>query len=239
MIPIPINDHIRRRIFWTVTLALIAANTFVFVYELSLGPQLNRLVFAFAVIPARYSTPHALVRTGPAVLILTIFTSMFLHGGWLHLIGNMLFLFVFGRSIEDRYGHGKFLVIYFLGGFIAALTHIYFNAGSRIPTLGASGAIAAVLGAYFVCYPAARITTFIPIIVFFWKVEIPAVFVLGYWFLIQIAAANVESLDIETATHGGTAYWAHIGGFIAGIALALILRPRRLKESSRLTDTGY
>ncbi|HEV2350486.1 MAG TPA: rhomboid family intramembrane serine protease [Terriglobia bacterium] len=229
MIPIPINDHIRRRIFWAATLTLIAANTVVFVYELSLGPQLNRLVFAFAVIPARYTAPYGLARIGLRGLIAPIFTSMFLHGGWLHLIGNMLFLFVFGRSIEDRYGHQKFLLIYFLGGLVAALTHIYFNTGSRIPTIGASGAIAAILGAYFVCYPAARITTLIPIIIFFWRVEIPAVFMLGYWFVIQIVAANMDSLDIQSATRGGTAYWAHVGGFVAGAALALILRPRRLK----------
>jgi rhomboid family protein len=229
MIPIPINDHVRRRIFWFATLALIAANTFVFVYELSLGPQLNRLVFAFAVIPARYTTPRGLVSTGLAGHVIPIFTSMFLHGGWLHLIGNMLFLFVFGRSIEDRFGHEKFLFIYFLGGLVAALTHIFFNAGSMIPTIGASGAIAAVLGAYFVCYPGARITTLIYIIFFFWKVEIPAVFILGYWFIIQFVAANFERLDIQSATRGGTAWWAHVGGFAAGAALALILRPRRLK----------
>jgi membrane associated rhomboid family serine protease len=229
MIPIPINDHIRRRIFWAATLALIIVNTLVFIYELSLGPQLNSLVFEFAVIPASYTTPRGLAATGVALHVIRIFTSMFLHGGWLHLIGNMLFLFVFGRSIEDRFGHGKFLMIYFLGGFVAALTHIFFNVGSRIPTIGASGAIAAVLGAYFVCFPAARVTTLIPIIIFFWKVELPAFIILGYWFLIQIAAAHMDSLSIQSATRGGTAYWAHVGGFIAGAVMALILPPRRLK----------
>src|SRR5579863_2582669 len=124
MIPIPINDNIRRRIFWAATLALIVANVLAFAYELSLGRQLNKLVYLFAVIPARYTTPHGLATTGPGGLIAPIFASMFLHGGWLHLIGNMLFLFVFGRSIEDRYGHWKFLLIYFLGGLAAAITHI-------------------------------------------------------------------------------------------------------------------
>ena len=229
MIPIPLNDHIRRRIFWMVTLALIFANTFIFIYELSLGPQLNRVVFEFSVIPARYTSPRALAATGPIGLAVPIFTAMFLHGGWIHLIGNMLFLFVFGRSIEDRYDHGKFLLIYFWGGLAAALTHIFFNPASRIPTIGASGAIAAVLGAYFVCFPGARITTLLPIFIFFWKVEIPAVFMLGYWFIIQFVAANVQRLDIQSATRGDTAWWAHVGGFAAGAALALILRPRRLR----------
>lgn len=233
MIPIPINDHIRRQIFWAATLALIVANTLVFIFELSLGPQLNRLVFTFAVIPANYTTPRGLAATGLAGHIVPIFTSMFLHGGWLHLIGNMLFLFVFGRSIEDRYGHGKFLLIYFLGGLAAALTHIFFNAGSRVPTVGASGAIAAILGAYFVCFPGARISTLIWIIIFFWRVEIPAVFILGYWFVIQFVAANMERLDIQSATRGGTAWWAHVGGFVVGAALALILQPRRANAPSQ------
>jgi membrane associated rhomboid family serine protease len=154
---------------------------------------------------------------------------MFLHAGWLHLIGNMLFLFVFGRSIEDRYGHWKFTLIYFLSGFIAALTHIFFNAGSRLPTIGASGAIAGILGAYLVCFPGARISTLIWVLVFFWRVEIPALIILGYWFLIQFIAASTQQLDIQSATQGGTAWWAHVGGFFAGAVLALIFRPRRAK----------
>src|SRR5690349_4002543 len=229
MVPIPINDHIRRRIFWGITLALIVINTLVFVFELSLGPQLNRLVFVFAVIPARYTASHGVAATNLPGLVIPIFSSMFLHGGWLHLIGNMLFLFVFGRSVEDRYGHGKFILIYFLGGLAAALTHIALNPTSRIPTIGASGAIAAILGAYFVCFPAARITTLILIFIFPWRVEIPAVFMLGYWFIIQFVAANIQRLDIQSATRGGTAWWAHVGGFAAGAAMALILRPRRLR----------
>jgi membrane associated rhomboid family serine protease len=227
MIPIPINDHIRRRIFWAATLSLIVTNVFCFALELSQGAQLNRMIFIFAVVPARYIGPHGITVTGPGGFLVPIFASMFLHAGWLHLLGNMLFLFVFGRSIEDRYGHGKFVLIYFASGLVAALTHIFFNAGSRVPTIGASGAIAGVLGAYFICFPAARITTLIPIFFFFWRVEIPAVFVLGYWFLIQFVAASYQRLDIQSATRGGTAWWAHVGGFIAGAALALLLPPRR------------
>jgi rhomboid family protein len=225
MIPIPINDHIRRRVAWISTGALIAANVLVFVFELSVGRNLDRLVFFFGVIPARY-TFHGLAYSGPAGLAVPVFASMFLHGGWLHLIGNMLFLFVFGRSIEDRYGHFQFLILYFVSGLVAAVTHILLNAGSTVPTIGASGAIAGVLGAYAVCFPRARISTLIFLIFFFWRVEIPALFLLGYWFLIQFVT-GFQMLAIETATAGGVAWWAHVGGFIAGIFLAIILRPIR------------
>ena len=227
MVPIPLTDNIRRRIFWAATLLLIVANVSVFAFELSLGPQLNLLIYEFALIPARYTTPHGIAGSGLEAFFVPLFASMFLHGGWLHLIGNMLFLFVFGRSIEDRYGHSNFLLIYFFSGLVAALTHIFFNAGSRLPTIGASGAIAGVLGAYFVCFPGARITTLIPFI-FFWRVEIPAVLILGYWFLIQFFT-GFEMLAIQSATHGGTAWWAHVGGFVAGMALSLLIRPRRPK----------
>jgi rhomboid family protein len=226
MVPIPINDHIRRRTFWISTLTLIVLNVAVFLFELSLGRNVNRLVFLFGIVPARYTSVHGLAQAGAAGFLIPIFASMFLHGGWLHLVGNMLFLFVFGRSIEDRYGHLKFLVLYFVGGFAAAVTHILLNAGSPVPTIGASGAIAAVLGAYAVCFPRAKISTLIFLIFFFWRVEIPALFLLGYWFLIQFVA-GFQMLAIETATAGGVAWWAHVGGFLTGILLAAVLRPRR------------
>jgi membrane associated rhomboid family serine protease len=229
MVPIPINDHIRRRTFWASTLALIVANLLLFIFELSQGPYLNRLIFVFGVIPARYTTLRGFAAAGLVGFFVPVFVSMFLHAGWLHLIGNMLFLFVFGRSVEDRYGHFKFLFLYLLSGFIAALTHIYFNPGSRVPTIGASGAIAGVLGAYFVCFPSARITTLIWLFFFFWRVEIPALLVLGYWFFIQFITATYELANIQSATQGGVALWAHVGGFVAGMALALIMRPRRPK----------
>ncbi len=226
MIPIPLNDHIRRQTFWFATLALIAVNTAVFIFELSLGSQLNQLVFIFGLVPARYSTPHGIVITSLASFMVPVFASMFIHGGWLHLIGNMLFLFVFGRSVEDRYGHAMFLGIYFLSGLGAAITHIAFNAGSRIPTIGASGAIAGILGAYLISFPTARITTLIPLFFFFWTVQLPALLVLLYWFLIQFIA-GFQMLAIESATHGGVAWWAHVGGFLLGIILAVILPTRR------------
>ncbi len=225
MIPIPINDHIRRRIFWISTGLLIFANVLVFLFELSLGRNLDKLVFVFGIIPARY-TAHGLAHVGPAGLVVPIFASMFLHGGWLHLIGNMLFLFVFGRSIEDRYGHLQFLFMYFVSGLAAAVTHILLNAGSPVPTVGASGAIAGILGAYAFCFPRARISTLIFLIFFFWRVEIPALFLLGFWFLIQFVS-GYQMMAIQTATGGGVAWWAHVGGFLTGIFLAIILPPLR------------
>jgi membrane associated rhomboid family serine protease len=205
-----------------VTLLLILVNTLVFLYELSLGPELNEFIHIFGVVPARYVTHHGwMVHSIPALVVPILF-SMFLHAGWLHLTGNMLFLFVFGRSIEDRYGHGGFVFLYFVSGFAAALLYIDVSAGSRVPSIGASGAIAGVLGAYFVAFPRARITTIIWLFVFLWTVYLPAYLVLGYWFLIQFLM-GFQALAIESATAGGVAWWAHVGGFTAGVILGLIL----------------
>jgi membrane associated rhomboid family serine protease len=225
MIPIPVNDNIRRRTFWACTLALIVLNTLAFIYELSLGPRLNRFIYFFGIVPARYMTLNGLVIQRLPALLTSALASMFLHGGWLHLAGNMLFLFVFGRSIEDRFGHSKFLGLYFLSGFAAALLYIEMSAGSRVPSIGASGAIAGVLGAYFVCFPRAKITTVLYLVFFFWTVHLPAVLVLGYWFLIQFVM-GFRMLDIQSVTGGGIAWWAHVGGFAAGIILGFALRPR-------------
>ncbi|HXH48252.1 MAG TPA: rhomboid family intramembrane serine protease [Terriglobia bacterium] len=227
---IPLNDNVRRQTFWVSTLALIALNTAVFIYELSLGPSINRFILTFGLIPARYTTTHGtIIMTGLSAVIVPIFTSMFIHGGWLHLIGNMVFLFVFGRSIEDRYGHSQFLLLYLLSGFGAAVIDILFNMGSRVPTIGASGAIAGVLGAYLVSFPTARITTLIPLVIFFWTVRIPAMLILVYWFVIQFAA-GYQTMAIESATKGGVAWWAHVGGFILGMLLTLAV-PKRQRRA--------
>jgi len=230
MVPIPLHDHIRRQTFWLFTLLLIIANVLAFMFEMAVGRDVDRLVFYFGLIPIRYTNFHFVTEAGVPGLLVPIFTSMFLHGGWLHLLGNMLFLFVFGRSIEDRFGHFKFLLIYFLGGLGGALLHIFLNAGSQTPTIGASGAIAGVLGAYFLSYPAARITTLIPIFFFFWTIEIPALLLLGYWFVIQFFT-GFRMQAIETATRGGVAWWAHVGGFAVGLILAATLRPRRRRPA--------
>lgn len=226
MVPIPLTDHIRRRTFWLFTLVLILLNVWAFLIELSLGRNLNRFIFLYGLTPARYTVPHIAARIPLSLSLLSIFISMFLHGGWLHLLGNMLFLFVFGRSVEDRYGHWKFLLIYFLSGFGGAVVHIALNAGSRLPTIGASGAIAGVLGAYFISFPGARITTLIFLIFFFWTIDLPAILLLGYWFLIQFLT-GFQMLGIQTAATGGVAWWAHVGGFIMGMVLAATLQPQR------------
>ena len=226
MVPLPLTDHIRRRSFWFVTLAIIIANVWVFFFELAHSPNINRLVFVFGIVPARYVTRYGLANLTVAGFLIPVFASMFLHGGWLHLLGNMLFLFVFGRSVEDRFGHAKFLCLYLLSGLAGAILHIVLNAGSRLPTIGASGAIAGVLGAYFVSFPRARITTLIPLIFFFWTIELPAILLLGYWFLIQFVT-GYQMLAIQSATGGGVAWWGHVGGFMMGLFLALAFRPAK------------
>lgn len=230
---IPLNDNVRRQTFWFSTFALIAINTAVFIYELSLGPSVNRFIITFGLIPARYTTPHGtILMTGLVDFLVPVFTSMFIHGGWLHLLGNMLFLFVFGRSIEDRFGHGQFLLLYFVSGFGAAVVQVFFNMGSRIPTIGASGAIAGILGAYLVSFPTARISTLIPLLIFFWIIRIPAFLILVYWFVIQFIAGH-QMLAIESATKGGVAWWAHVGGFLLGMFLALAI-PERQRRSVQI-----
>lgn len=233
MIPIPLNDHVRRQTFWFSTLMLIAANVGVFAYELSLGPHINRFVFFFGLIPAHYMNSHGVLIGNLAGFWMPALSSMFIHGGWLHLIGNMLFLFVFGRSVEDRFGHVNFLALYFLSGLGAAATHVFFNAGSKVPTIGASGAIAGVLGAYLVSFPTARITTLIPLFIVFWTVRLPAILVLLYWFLIQFVA-GFQMLTIESATHAGVAWWAHVGGFLLGMFLTLIFPKRPVRRAREI-----
>jgi membrane associated rhomboid family serine protease len=204
-------------------LLLIVTNFWAFFIELSLGRHLDRFILLNGLIPARYA-PASFFALPARLTVAPIFISMFLHGGWLHLLGNMLFLFVFGRSIEDRFGHLQFLLLYLLSGVAAAVVQIAVSPGSRVPTIGASGAIAGVLGAYFICFPGARITTLIPLFIFFWTVQLPAILLLGYWFLIQFIA-GFQMLSIQTATAGGVAWWAHIGGFTCGVLMALLMRP--------------
>jgi len=203
-----------------VTWILIALNIVVFLSELGL-PQREQSVLAavYGVVPARYSLPG--FPAGPAGLILPLFSAMFLHGGWLHILGNMIYLWVFGDNVEDRMGHGRFLVFYLLVGLIANLVHIYFNPLSEVPTIGASGAIAGVLGAYFLSFPRARVLTLIPIGIFLAPIEVPAILLLFFWFALQV----VNGLFAAPAQT--VAWWAHVGGFLAGLALAGVFRRRR------------
>jgi len=208
---IPFKDNIPSRTFPIVTVLLILANVLAFFYELSLGRYLEPFLMQYGVFPAAVFGSHQLV-------VLPFFTSMFLHGGWLHLIGNMWYLWIFGDNIEDRLGHFTYLVFYLLCGLGAGITHTFLNSQVAVPSIGASGAIAGVLGAYLVSYPGARVLTLLPIFVFWQIIEIPAIIVLGLWFLLQFAY-GAASLAAATASAGGVAWWAHVGGFVIGMIL--------------------
>ena len=222
---IPLRDRNPSGVFPTVTMALILANVFVFLYEVHLGSAIGAFLKHYALVPAfvtgsvHYGEVSAAETVGP------FFTSMFLHGGWLHLISNMWFLWIFGDNVEDTLGAGRYLVFYLLCGLGAAATHYAIQPNSTVPVLGASGAIAGVLGAYIVLFPGARILTLVPIFFFIQFMELPAWLILGYWFLLQVLSTSLEAV---TATQGGIAFAAHIGGFLIGMILILVMRPRKV-----------
>jgi len=235
----PIRDDTPRFSTPIITYFIIALNVVVFFYELSIGAQsqraLNAFVAEFGVIPRH----EAAVLTGrlpvsPTAAILPIFTSMFLHGGWLHIIFNMWWLWIFGDNIEDYLGHFKYLVFYLVSGFAAALVHILLNLTSRVPTVGASGAIAGVMGGYIILYPRAKVLTLVFLIVFITFWWLPAWLFLGYWFLIQFMSGAAAMTIAETSqSTGGVAVWAHVGGFLAGIALIKLMPARSRRFSYR------
>ena len=221
---IPFRDNIRSQTRPVVTVSLIIVNSLVFLYELSLGQNLMPFMYEYGVVPINVFQWPA---SGQSLVSIVIpyFSSMFLHGGWLHLIGNMWYLWIFGDNVEDRLGHGGFLLFYVLAGLGAGGVHTALNYYVTIPSVGASGAIAGVLGAYLLLYPFARILTLIPLF-FFWQIiEIPAIIVLGFWFVMQFLSGT-SSLSVAEPAAGGVAWWAHIGGFIAGMIL-LGLMPRK------------
>ncbi len=224
---IPLRDIQSRRTFPFVTVALVAINAVGFLYELSLGQRLNGVLQQIAFVPAVYSEPGNAIGDGRSILI-----SMFLHGGWAHLLGNMLYLWIFGDNVEDRLGHLKYLVFYLGCGWMATLAHAWSNPQSAMPAIGASGAIAGVLGAYLVMFPRARVVTLIPLGFFLRLTELPAVIVLGFWFVLQLFS-GVASLGARTAEAGGVAWWAHIGGFAVGLAVGFVARALRLGERPR------
>jgi membrane associated rhomboid family serine protease len=219
---IPIKDRNPSDLFPVVTLSVIAANIVIFFYQISQGPQyFEQTVMSMAVIPKFFAQePLAPRQVG------SIFTSMFMHGGILHLVGNMLFLWIFGNNVEDYFGHIKFAIFYALAGVAATLSHIYTHAGSSVPTIGASGAISGVLGAYFLLYPKARVLAAIPVFLFFYFVEVPAFLFLGFYILMQILFA-LPTLMAGPVDARGIAWFAHVGGFFAGALLLLVLPRRR------------
>lgn len=217
---IPLRDTQPSHTTPVVTLAIIIVNVMVFLYQFSLDSySLNHFIELYGIVPARLSAE-------------SLVTSMFLHGGWLHLIGNMWFLWIYGDNIEDVLGHTKFVIFYLLCGLAAALVHIVLHPFSRIPTVGASGAIAGVMGAYLIKFPHSRIITLVPIFIFFTTIEIPAVLILVYWFVIQIFN-GFGSIGFSQVSKGGVAWFAHIGGFVAGMALLYVLGTRERFRNRR------
>jgi len=218
----PLRDINPSRTFPVVNITLIAINVLAFLYELSLGPGLERFILQAAFIPSEYFAPGNTIADARSVL-----TSMFLHGGFMHLIGNMLYLWIFGDNLEDRFGHLRYLVFYLLSGWVATLAHAYLEPTSTMPAIGASGAISGVLGAYLVLFPRARVLTLIPLGFYTRLAEMPALLVLGFWFVLQLFS-GMAALTARGAQAGGVAWWAHIGGFVAGMVLSYVfaaLRP--------------
>lgn len=225
---VPIRDDNPTRTTAYVTYGLIIINVLVFLYELSLAggqadsPRLASFLDTWAVIPKQLTASLQGVPGGSLHgEALTLITSQFLHGGWLHLGGNMLYLWVFGNNVEDQMGHFRFLIFYLLCGVLAGIAQYFFAPGSTVPSLGASGAIAGVLGAYVLRFPRARVLTIVPIFIIFFTVRLPAIVFLGIWF-IQQAFYGVASLGAPANVgmeNGGIAYWAHAGGFVVGAVL--------------------
>jgi membrane associated rhomboid family serine protease len=237
---IPLRDDVPSRTYPFVTVALILANGAAFVWELGLGREIERALYGLAVIPALFAGgdgvfgPLDVVRTtlDPAFLLRTL-SAMFLHGGWAHIFSNMLYLWIFGDNVEDRMGHFRYLVFYLLCGVLASYVHVFADASSRLPSIGASGAIAGVLGAYLLLYPRARVVVAFPppLIFFFPLIQVPAPLLLGVWFLQQFLSGALSLA--ETAETGGVAWWAHIGGFAAGALLVGAFQKKSRRPARR------
>ena len=232
---IPISDTVRSRTFPYVNIGLIIANVLVFLYALTLDRQeINRWFLDHGVVPIDLinwlESPSGLEEP------LTVLTATFIHGGWLHLIGNMIFLWVFGDNVEDALGHIRYLLFYLVAAVGAVALQVAVDQSGTVPMVGASGAIAGVLGAYLVLYPTATVGVLIPLFWFFGAFPVPAFVLIGFWFLLQLFS-GVASIGAATGVTGGVAFWAHVGGFASGFLIVLILRPliprRSLSPPSR------
>lgn len=220
---VPLRDDNPTSITPVVTYGLIGINIAVFVFQLSLSQEgIDGFFNAWALVPTQLTKSFQGALQAPIYEWITLLSSQFLHGGFFHIGGNLLYLWVFGNNIEDRLGHVKFLIFYLGCGALAGLTQWIFDPSSAVPTIGASGAIAGVMGAYILRFPRARIVTLIPLIIFFTTVRIPAVFFLGFWF-VQQALFSIASLGSDMGSGGGVAYWAHSGGFVFGLLLGPLL----------------
>lgn len=222
---IPLHDDNPTRIKPIITLALIALCVLMFFWQLSLGPRAHQVIYSLGIIPAVLFNLKSLppeIASIPAWI--TVLTSLFLHGGWIHLMGNMLYLWIFGNNVEDAMGHRRFVIFYLLCGFAAAMAQALPNPQSVIPMIGASGAISGVLGAYLLLYPHARVLVAIPLGFFIHTTRLPAVWVLAFWFVLQL----INSL-LAGDQQGGVAWGAHIGGFIAGMVLILFFKSKQTR----------
>jgi membrane associated rhomboid family serine protease len=213
---IPLRDTIPARTRPVVTQALVVVNVLVYLVQLAQGPNLERFIYYYGLVPARYFVPQVAEYFTPGQQAFALVSFMFLHGGFFHLLGNMWSLYIFGDNVENHFGPLRYLAFYLLCGLASGLAHMALNPGSGVPTIGASGAIAGVMGAYFLLFPHARVLTLIPILFIPWFIEIPATFFLGVWFILQfLSAAGSDA--------GGVAWWAHIGGFLFGMLLLKLL----------------
>lgn len=228
----PIRDTIQSKTYPVVNTAIIIANVLIFFVEMAQGAHLRRFLFIYGLVPVRYSVPDIAAYFSTSQQIFSFFSFMFLHGSFWHLFGNMWSLYIFGDNVEDRLGPIRYLIFYILCGIGSGLSHLLLNWHSQVPTIGASGAIAGVMGAYFVLYPRSKVLTLIPIFFIPLFVEIPAYYFLGIWFILQFISAA------GTPAHGGgIAWWAHIGGFLLGIGLLkLFLKTPELGLSERLRE---
>lgn len=223
---IPIRDSTPSLRSPIVNYVVIALCILAFFFELALGRQLDKFILTYGLVPARYTRWEIALHFAWLDQLIPFFSYMFLHGGWLHLIGNMWTLYIFGDNVESELGHVRYALFYVGSGLAAALIHLATNVSSSVPTIGASGAVAGVMGAYFVLFPRARILALVPIVFFFTLMEIPAYVFLGFWFLLQFFSGTFSLLGDSTQV-GGVAWWAHIGGFVGGIVLLRMLRPGR------------
>lgn len=234
---IPIGDSPRTRHFPLLNWVLIIANVLVFVVELGLGPgELEAFISRWAAVPRDVNELLARPWSANPQVLLTLVSSQFLHGGWLHLISNMLFLWIFGDNIEDVLGTLRYLVLYLASGVAAVLVQSLASGNSTIPLLGASGAIAGVLGAYMILFPGARVSTLVPIFLFFTVIELPAVVLILVWFALQLLSAWA---GLQGAAQSGVAWWAHVGGFVAGLVFLFLLGGGRGARVSRRQARYY
>jgi rhomboid family protein len=223
---IPLKDMTPRHSVPVMTLLLIAVNVIVFLHQVSLSPaHADAFVRAYGLVPAKLSLALAGRRYTLADALIPLFTCMFLHGGWLHIIGNMWFLWIFGAKVEERMGAFIYLIFYLVCGVASGATQLLFSWGSSLPSIGASGAISAVLGAYVVFFPSSRILTLIPLFIIWFTWQIPAIVFIGLWFLVQFLSGIGSLNDPRAANLGGVAWWAHVGGFSMGMLLARLMKP--------------